>query len=54
MQLFVKVLLNSLYAEQIGKDIEEKFPCKSEYWMQLEFDDRVKYYWKISSLNFIV
>ena len=54
MQSFVKLLLNSLYAEQIRKDIEENFACKSEYWMQLEFDDRVKDYWKKSSLNFIV
>ena len=30
MQLLVKLLMNSLYGEQIRKDIEEKFACKSE------------------------
>ena len=30
MQLLVKLLLNSLYGEQIRKDTEEKNACKSE------------------------
>ena len=30
MQILVKLLINSLYGEQIRKDIEEKFACKSE------------------------
>ena len=42
MQLLVKLLMNSLYGEQIRKDIEEKFACKSEMWMQTEYDERVK------------
>ena len=54
MQLLVKLLMNSLYGEQIRKDIEEKFACKSEMWMQTEFDERVKDYWKISNINYIV
>ena len=54
MQLLVKLLLNSLYGEQIRKDIEEKFACKSEMWMQTEYDERVKDYWKISNINYIV
>ena len=54
MQLLVKLLMNSLYGEQIRKDIEEKFACKSEYWMQTEYDERVKDYWKISGINYIV
>ena len=29
MQLLVKVLMNSLYGEQLRKDPEEKFSCKS-------------------------
>ena len=45
MQLLVKLLMNSLYGENIRKDIEEKFTCKSEYWMQTEYDERVKDYW---------
>ena len=54
MQLLVKLLMNSLYGENIRKDIEEKFACKSEMWMQTEYDERVKEYWKISGFNYIV
>ena len=46
--------MNSLYGENIRKDIEEKFSCKSEMWMQTEYDERVKDYWKISTINYIV
>ena len=54
MQLLVKFLMNSLYGENIRKDIEENFACKSEAWMMTEYDERVKDYWKISGNNFIV
>ena len=47
MQLLVKLLMNSLYGEQIRKDIEEKFACKSQMWMETEYDEIVKDYWKI-------
>ena len=30
MQLLVKLIMNSLYGEQIRKDIEESYQCKSE------------------------
>ena len=53
-QLLVKLLVNSLYGENIRKDIEEKFACKSEAWMMTEYDERVKDYWKISGINYIV
>ena len=53
MQLLVKLLMNSLYGEDIRKDIEEKFACKSEVWMMTEYDERVKDYWKISGINYI-
>ena len=51
MQLLMKLLMNSLYGENIRKDIEEKFACKSEAWMMTEYDERVKDYWKISGIN---
>ena len=54
MQLLVKLLKNSLYGENIRKDIEEKFACKSEVWMMTEYDERVKDYWKISGNNYFV
>ena len=31
MQLLVKLIMNSLYGEQIRKNIEESYQCKSEY-----------------------
>ena len=42
MQILVKLSMNSLYGEQIRKDIEEKIACKSEAWMMSEYDERVK------------
>ena len=54
MQLLVKLMMNSVYGEIIRKDIEETFACKSEAWMMSEYDERVKDYWKISGINYIV
>ena len=54
MHLLVKLLMNSLYGENIRKGIEEKFVCKSEMWMEREYDERVKDYWQISGINYIV
>ena len=54
MQLLVKLLMNSLYGENIRKDIEEKFVCKSEMWMTTEYDEKIKEYGKISNFNYIV
>ena len=54
MHLLVKLIMNSLYGEQIRKDIEEKFACKSEAWMMSEYHERVKDYWKISGINYFV
>ena len=45
MQLLVKLLMNSLYGENIRQDLEEKFACESEVWKQTEYDKRVKDYW---------
>ena len=39
MQLLVKLFMCSLYGENIRKDIEEKFACKSEAWMMSEYDE---------------
>ena len=49
MQLIVKLLMNSLYGEQIQKDIEGEYSCKSENWMSIEYDESVKDYWRFSS-----
>ena len=54
MQLLVKLLMNSLYGENLRKEIEEKFACKSEMWIETEYDERVLDYWKISGIKYIV
>ena len=54
MQLLVKLLMNALYGEEIRKDIEEKFTCESEAWMMTQYDERIKDYWEISGINYIV
>ena len=48
--------MNSLYGENIRKDIDEKFACKSEawVWMMTEYDERVKDFWKISGIKYVV
>ena len=45
-QLLVKMIMNSLYCEQIRKDIEESYDCKLEDWMRTEYDKRVSDYQK--------
>ena len=54
MQLLVKVIMNSLYGEQIRKHIEESYQCKSEMWMMTEYDEGVLDYQKIKYGNYIV
>ena len=54
MQLFVKLNMNSLYGEQIRKDIEESYHCKSETWMMTEYDERTLDYQIINYGNYIV
>ena len=46
--------MNSIYGEQIRKDIEEKFAGESEDWIMSEYDERVKDYWKVAHGNYIV
>ena len=54
MQSLFKLILNSLYGVQIRKDINEFYKCKSEHWMQTEYDDNVLDYWRLPNGNFIV
>ena len=54
MQLLVKLIMNALYREFSRKGITESFQCKSEMWMQTEYDERVLDYQKINYGNFIV
>ena len=54
MQSLVKLLMNGLYGENIRKDFEEKFACKSKAWMMSQYNGQVKDYWKLSGINYIV
>ena len=54
LQMLVKLIMNSLYGEQIRKDIEESYQCKSEMWMMTENDERVLDYQKTNYGNYIV
>ena len=54
MQGSVKVILNSLYGMVIRKDLNERYKCKSEHWMQTEYDHNVLDSWKLPNGNLIV
>ena len=54
MELLVKLIMNSLYGEFLRKDILESYQCKSEMWIQTEYDERVLDYQKINHGNYIV
>ena len=54
MQGLVKLILNSLYGVQIRRDIDESYKCKSQHWMETEYDDNVLDYWKKSNGKYIV
>ena len=41
MQGLVEMILNSLYWMLIRKDLNERYKCKSEHWMQTEYDHNV-------------
>ena len=39
MQLLVKLIMKALCGEFLRKDITESYQCKSEMWMQTEYDE---------------
>ena len=53
MQSSVKLITNSLYGVQIRKNDNDFNKCKSEHWMQTEYDDNVLDWWKISNGTYI-
>ena len=54
MQGLVKLLKNSLFGFQICSDIDEFYKCKSEHWMQTEYDENVLDYWRLPNGSYIV
>ena len=54
MQRLVKLIMKSLYGVQIRKDIDQCYKCKSQHWMETEYDENVLGYWKLPNENYIV
>ena len=54
MQLLVKLIMNGLYGYFLRKDITESYQCKSEMWMQTEYDERALDYQKNNYGNYFV
>ena len=46
MQMLVKLIMSSLYSEQLRKAIEKTFSCRSEISMMTEYDELVLDYQK--------
>ena len=53
MQGLVKLIINSLHGVQIRKGIDQSYKCKSQHWMETEYDENVLDYWKLPNGNFI-
>ena len=51
MQGLNKLIMNSFFAAQNRKDINESSCCKSEHWMQTEYDENVLDYWRLLNGN---
>ena len=54
MQGLVELILNSLYGENVRRDIDQEYSIKSEYWMQTQYDENVLKYWKLPYREYIV
>ena len=54
MQKLVKLTMNSIYGVQIRRDINESYKCKSQHWMEAEYDDIVLEYWRLPNGTYIV
>ena len=54
MQGLVILIENNLYSVRIRKDMNEFYQCKSEHWIQTEYDDSVLDYWKLRNGIFSV
>ena len=54
MQGLIILNMNNLYGVQIRKDIDQSYKCKSQHWMETEYDENVLDYWKLPNGNYIV
>ena len=49
-----KLIMNRLYGLQIRKDLDQSYKCKTQYWMETEYDENVLDFWKLPNGNYIV
>ena len=54
MLRLVKIIMNSLYGFHLCKDIDQSYKCKSQHWMETEYDEKVLDYWKLINGNYTV
>ena len=54
LQRQVRLIMTSLYGVQIRKDIDQSYKCKSQHWMETEYDENVFDCWKLPNGNYIV
>ena len=54
MQRISKLIMNSLHGVQIRKDIDQSYKCKSQQWIETEYDENVLDYCKLPNGNYIV
>ena len=46
--------MNGLYGVQVRKDMIEFCKCKSEHWLQTEYEEKVLEYWRLPNGIYIV
>ena len=54
MQSLVEIFMYSSIGVHIRKDIAEFCKCKSEYWMQTDYDENMLEYWRLTNGNYVV
>ena len=54
LQRLVKLIMKNLFGVQIRKDIDQSYNCKSQHWMETEYDENVLDYWRLPNGNYIV
>ena len=54
LQKLVRLIMNSLSGVQIRKNINESFKCKSQHWMETEYDENVSDYWRLPNGFYIL
>ena len=54
MHGLVRLFMNCLYGVQIRKDIDQSFRCKSQHWMETEYDENMLEYWNLPNAGYTV